>query len=268
MFTDINNDHSKRKIFDRFIDFLQLKLLFNPQPDKKNLLPSLTSQYDYIESLVIHTEDGADLHGWFAPKFDENGIAKPLKIYFGGRGEEVSWLIPEIPNISNFSVALFNYRGSGKSTGTPSQSALYNDSLRIFEYFVKKYNFIAENIGLIGRSLGTGLAIYVAANKMVKSVILISPYDSIISIAREKYWYIPISRWLVHHFKSIDYVPYIKVPLLTIVSDVDKTVRIERSKRIHEAWNHNIKEWIQIPFTDHSSVASAVKCIEEINRFH
>jgi hypothetical protein len=88
---------------------------------------------------------------------------KSLIIYFGGNADEVSGMVPFYKRFPEWSLLLVNYRGYGISTGKPSQAALCSDALILFDTITK--NLFPQIVIVMGRSLGTGVAVHLAAHR-------------------------------------------------------------------------------------------------------
>ena len=103
-------------------------------------------------------------------------------IYFGGNAEDVAANIPDFRNIfPGHAVYLVNYRGYGGSTGSPSEAGLYKDALIIFDEIRSEYT----RISVIGRSLGSAVASYLASVRDIDKLVLVTPFDSIENVAKK-----------------------------------------------------------------------------------
>ena len=140
-----------------FLYFKQGSFIFFPKGISKSK-ELLLKQFSQFEENVNH--DGFNMHGWFINR----GISpeRPLIIYYGGNAEEVSNNLFDLEKYEKESLLFMNYRGYGKSTGNPSQASLFSDALFIFDYFSDTYSIPSTNIILMGRSLGSAVATYVA----------------------------------------------------------------------------------------------------------
>ncbi len=142
-------------------------------------------------------------------------------IYFGGNGEDVSGSMPDL--ISAFpSHALYalHYRGYGGSTGKPSQDALFADALALFD----KVRASHANVTVIGRSLGSGVAVHLASVRPAARLVLVTPYDSIAGIAASQFPYFPV-RWLLRdRYESFRYAPQVTVPTTIITAERDEII--------------------------------------------
>jgi pimeloyl-ACP methyl ester carboxylesterase len=160
--------------------------------------------------------DGAEL---LITVRDRNG-PKAL-VYFGGNGEDVSYSLPALATaFPENALYLMNYRGYGGSSGKPSEAAIVADALALFN----KVHAEHSEIVLMGRSLGSGVAIQLAAQRPVSRLVLVTPYDSIQELAARRYPYFPVRWLLLDKFESWRYAPRIAVPTLIIAAEHDYTV--------------------------------------------
>ena len=209
------------------------------------LLPGTTE-------IRIAAHDGTRLHGWL--RHTAGGAqTHGLVIYFGGNAEEVSGQMHDAPMLAPWSVAAFNYRGYGLSEGRPSEEALTADALVIYDLLAKRDDIDAERIVVFGRSLGGGVAVHLAASRPVRAAMLVSPFDSLRSIARKQYPFVPVSLLLKHPFDSLALAPGIEAPLLVMAGENDGLIPPESSQRLHDAWA-GPKQWTLVPEADHNDI--------------
>jgi pimeloyl-ACP methyl ester carboxylesterase len=154
-------------------------------------------------------------------------------IYFGGNAENVYWNVPPFREIfPDFSVYLVNYRGYGGSSGTPSETALYEDAVSIFDRLASQH----ESVSLIGRSLGTGVATYLASVRPVEKMVLVTPFDSVVSVASRGYPIFPVSLFLKDRYDSYGRAASIKSATLVIIAENDEIILRESSDRLVSAF--------------------------------
>ncbi|MEW6370243.1 MAG: alpha/beta fold hydrolase [Pseudomonadota bacterium] len=159
---------------------------------------------------------------------------RPLKgeravIYFGGNAEDVSASLPLL-NVAFPDHALYlpHYRGYLGSTGTPSEKALVADALALFDRVAAEH----KEIVVIGRSLGSGIAVQVAAVRPVKKLVLVTPFDSLQSLAARHFPYFPV-RWLLRdRYESWRHAPQVKAPTLLLVAGQDEIIPAQSSARL------------------------------------
>ncbi len=212
----------------------QERLIFFPQRLDERTAFGIEQSYPRAEAFELVAEDGVRLRGWLV-----GGPIRrpsPLVIYFGGNGEEVSWLVPEFSRVSDWAALLVNYRGYGLSEGQPSETMLYRDALALYDRATRRPDIDSGRVIVMGRSLGTGVATYLASQRPVAGVVLISPYDSLVQVARGAYPFLPVNLLLRHRFDAAARAPSIQAPLLALVAARDDIVRPERSRQLVQAW--------------------------------
>ena len=200
----------------------------------------------------IEAHDGTGLHGWLRHTVEEPH-SRGLVIYFGGNAEEVSGQIHDAQMLAPWSTAAFNYRGYGLSKGRPSEAALTADALAIYDRFAKRDDIDPSRIVVLGRSLGSAVAVQLAASRPVHAVVLVSPFDSLRSIARKQYPFVPVSLLLKHPFDSLARAVNIEAPLLVLAGEHDDLIPPGFSRRLHDAWR-GPKQWALIPEADHNDI--------------
>lgn len=195
-----------------YIYFQQKNFIFFPTKTKHQSTDKNRITYSFARN-------DSTLNGWLLnPSF----ASEKLIIYYGGNAEDIFFTIDQFREYGDCSILLVNYRGYGNSTGSPSEKALFDDALAIFDDIQSKYS--PERIFLMGRSLGSGVASYTAANRSVQGIILITPFASIESLAKRQFFYMPVSHLLKHKFLSDQYVRQISAPCLVIYGGKDRTV--------------------------------------------
>jgi uncharacterized protein len=244
--------------------FLQDKLIFFPQKLPKEEADRLSIRYSHIENINLRTGNNIIIKGWLVKN---SSLEKsPLIIYFGGNAEELSYMIYYADKVKGWSLALINYRGYGLSEGRPSEKYLYADAVSVYDYFAKRDDIDNTRIVPIGRSLGTGVATYLAQIRPVKALILVSPYDSFLSIGKHHYPFLPVNLLLRHRFDSLSRAPLISAPLLVITAADDTIIPPKFSKRLAEKWGgpHSFKI---IEGEDHNTIHDNAEYWKTINEF-
>ncbi len=173
-------------------------------------------------------------------------------IYFGGNGEAVAIGSESIAStFKDFTVYLVNYRGFGASTGSPTESAFYSDALKLYEMIEPQHS----RISVVGRSLGSGVAAYMAANRPVYKTVLITPYDSILNIAKKNYSLFPVHFLLKDTFDSAAKAKNIKSDVLVIVADNDLVIPMENTQRLIDELDEYQVELKVIKNSDHINLS-------------
>ena len=245
--------------FPVLLYFLQERLLFFPQPLAQDPLKANTGAA--VEPVSLLTPEQVRLQGWLVRAREPSA---PVLIYFGGNAEEVSWLVPSADQFAGWALLAFNYRGYGASEGKPGEAELFRDALQIYDYAAKRA--AGGRVAVMGRSLGSGVAVHLAASRALAGVILVSPYDSIVSVAEGVYPFLPVSLMLRHRFDSLSRAPAIKAPLLCLVASDDRVIPRPHSERLYAAWG-GPKRWREIRPAGHDSIAGEPAHWQEIAAF-
>lgn len=187
------------------------------------------------------------LRGWLV---NPGLVRDKLLIYYGGNAEDVFQNIEEYQDVK--AATLFvPYRGYGSSTGRPGEAELFADALAVMDDI--RGTSSPREIYLIGRSLGSGVACYVAGRREVQGAVLITPYDSIENVARSHYPWIPVTLFLRHRFDSLASLASIRCPLLVIYGGRDRVIDPARTENLI-AHIEGAKEIVFIQEADHGTI--------------
>ena len=226
----------------------QERLIFFPQP-----VVSTTHLPARASTLEVVAADGTRLRGWIV---GPERTPAPVVIYFGGNAEEVSWTLSDARWPREWAIAGLNYRGYGTSEGEPGEAALTADALAIYDAVAHREDIDPMRIVVFGRSLGTALAVRLAAERPVAGVVLVSPYDSLVAIGKHHYPLLPVSLLLRHRFDVLSDARRNTMPLLVIVGESDSIIPLERSRALYDAWA-GPKRWQVESRADHNDLGSS-----------
>jgi pimeloyl-ACP methyl ester carboxylesterase len=241
--------------------FLQDRLIFQRQtlPEEQRLL--IEQRHPSAQSLFIQAADGTRLHAWHL----KPAPGAPLVLYFGGNAEEVSWMLALARlHAPGAGWLLVDYRGYGASEGAPSERALVSDGLQWYDH--ARQNLGSQNIVLFGRSLGSGVAVQIAAVRPLGGVILVAPYDSLRDVAKHHYPLLPVGLILKHSFDSAQHAPQIEARLLCLAAPRDEVIPMVHSKRLYDAWK-GPKRWVELRGAGHNSIDQAPAFWPEVEDF-
>lgn len=187
-----------------------------------------------LEEVVLAARDGTTLSGvLLAPPGDR----LPLVIYFGGNAEEVTAAALSVAeDYGPRAVLLVNYRGYGKSGGRPGEAGMMSDALELFDWAARHRRVDASRIAVHGRSLGSAMAVHVAAARPVRCVVLTSPFASALDVARDIYGWLPVRLLMRHPFDVAGAAPRVTAPALVIVGAADTIIAPRHSDRIASLW--------------------------------
>jgi len=157
-------------------------------------------------------------------------------IYFGGNAEDVLYTLATAERHEARAVLASNYRGYGGTPGRPSEAALREDGLAVYDYVVAERGIPDEDIVVMGRSIGSGVATWIAARRPLRGVILVAPFDSLRAVAERHYPILPV-RWLLRHaFASDELAPAIRAPALILAAAQDRIVPVQHAQRLFDLW--------------------------------
>lgn len=237
---------------------LQERLIFMPQPLSEAALKDIGTRFPKGQNVFAQAADGTRLHAWHLPGPPD----APLILYFGGNAEEVSWMLGEASAAPNVGWLLIDYRGYGASDGSPSEKELVLDALLWYDRVSPQ----AKKILVFGRSLGSGVAVQLAANRPVAGVILATPFDSMVEVGKRHYPFLPVSLLLKHRFDSIAHAPRISAPLLCLAATRDNIIPVQHAKLLYDAWA-GPKRWVALEEAGHNTVDSHPDYWRSINAF-
>lgn len=199
----------------------QRRLVFNPTIKREVDKPR--SSGHRTRPVTLRARDGTKLSGWLMTPAVVG--PRPAVIYFGGRSEEVSWVARDAGKLfPGMTVLAVNYRGYGNSQGNPDEQLMINDGCMLFDWLGERALVDPTRIAVVGRSLGSGVAVQVTIQRPVHALVLITPYDSILAIAKRRFRTMPIEYVLRHRFESIKYAPSLLAPTYVLRAAVDDIV--------------------------------------------
>ncbi|MCY4512495.1 MAG: alpha/beta hydrolase [Bdellovibrionales bacterium] len=230
-------------IFVGIMYVLQRKLLYYPWKAR----PSLGNLKGVYSEVQTQTEDQLTLTHWYAKR------GRPYVVIFHGnagniegRGYKFKFLVDQ-----GYSVLLVSYRGYGGNLGQPTEKDLISDSSLALEWLLRKEGISSKEVILLGESLGSGVAVALAAKYPVKGLIFDGAYSSISDVGQSVYPLLPV-RWLLKDtWNSKDRIQKVQSPILFIHSKRDKVIPFRFAARLFEA-AHEPKKHIWLEQTDHN----------------
>lgn len=243
--------------------FFQERLIFHPQPISKAAIRHIERNHPEAQAISIVMKDCTEVKGWLVRG---SANAGSLCIYFGGNGDEASNMIDQAGRYPDWSFALVNYRGYGESDGSPNEKKLCSDALQIYDYFSTRQEVESAPIVVMGRSIGSGVAVYLAENRAVDGVILTTPFDSVLNVAQEKLPIYPIRFMLRNRFDSLARAGSIEQPVLIITAAKDKLIPPGHARKLADRWSGKVFMQ-EIPGKDHDSVVTSDQYWQSISDY-
>jgi pimeloyl-ACP methyl ester carboxylesterase len=217
--------------------FFQRSLIYFPQP---NAVTSADSQ------LTLSMPDAQ------VSVITRERVGPRALIYFGGNAEDVSHNLPEFAEaFPEYAVYLLNYRGFGGSGGSPSEAAIAEDALALFDQVYASH----PQVSLIGRSLGSGVAVRLASQRPMQNLILVTPYNSLEEIAARQYPWVPVKWLLKDRFESGKYAAHIRVPTLLLAASDDEVIPRASTQRLLENFPQGVAVLRVVPDSGHNSIS-------------
>ena len=173
-------------------------------------------------------------------------------LYFGGNAEDVSYNLPGLSTtLPDHAIYLMHYRGYGGSAGQPSEAALVADAVALFDRVHAKH----PRIMVVGRSLGSGVAIQLASQRPVARLVLVTPYDSLQDLAAQQFPFFPV-RWLLHDkFESWRYAQQLSMPTLIIAAEHDEVIPRRSTEALYQRFGAGLAAFKMLPGTGHNTIS-------------
>ncbi|TDV44681.1 hypothetical protein EDF87_110179 [Pseudomonas helmanticensis] len=224
--------------------FFQRSLIYFPQPNAVNSADSRMTLAMPDAQVSVVTRERA------GPR---------ALIYFGGNAEDVSRNLPEFADaFPEYAVYLLNYRGFGGSDGSASEAAIAEDALALFDQVYASH----PQVAVVGRSLGSGVAIRLASQRPVQQLILVTPYNSLEEIATRQYPWVPV-RWLLKdRFESGKYAAHIRVPTLLLAASDDEVIPRASTQRLLENFPQGVAVLRVVPDSGHNSISDRAQYMQ------
>jgi len=186
------------------------------------------------QRLELDTPDGVRLHGVHLPPARGDGCDKTVVLGFGGNGWHAEGMALDLRrHFPDCDIVVFNYRGYRPSGGSPSAKGILADALLIHDHVRRTMG--PARILAVGYSLGSGAASYLARERPIAGVVLVTPFDSLEAVAQQRYPWLPV-RWLIrHHMSSVEFLRGLTVPVAVIAAEDDEVVPPARTEALRRA---------------------------------
>lgn len=187
-----------------------------------------------IEDCFLNTSDGVKIHAWFVPQAG----AKATILWFHGNGGNISGrlehlkIMRELLNVNIFAV---DYRGYGRSEGSPSEKGLYLDAEAAYNYLLSRSDVSKNSIYIYGQSLGAAVAAYLAHKGFGAGTILEAGFSSLLDAAADVYPWMPARYITRERYDSVERIPQIKQPVLIIHGTEDDIVLVKHAHKLYQA---------------------------------
>ena len=214
-------------------------------PDRARTSPAAAGLPQAVE-VTLGTADGERVIAWHVPPRGD----KPVVLYFHGNGGSLAYRVERFKKLVADGTGLLalSYRGYGGSTGKPTEAGLIEDARAAYAFAVERYP--AQRIALWGESLGTGVAVALAAEQPVTHLILDAPYTSAVDVAADLYWFLPARLLMKDQFRSDERIKRVKAPVLILHGEADAIMPIRYGERLL-AMVPGKKQMVRFPGGEH-----------------
>jgi uncharacterized protein len=219
-----------------FLFLFQRSLIYLPHPPSNHHRQTLTVPVDGAEIVVTVRQ----------------GETQEAVLYFGGNAEDVSYSLPTFETaFPGHALYMPHYRGYGDSTGKPSEAALFADALALFDMVHDKH----PRVVVVGRSLGSAVAVHVAGQRSVERLVLVTPFDSILGLAQKLYPLFPVRWLLLDRFETEKSASGVTAPTVLIVAEEDEIVPRKSAEELLARFVPGVAEMKIISGAGHNTIS-------------
>jgi pimeloyl-ACP methyl ester carboxylesterase len=185
-------------------------------------------------------------------------------LYFGGNAEDVAGTVDSlVAAIPDRSLYLVNYRGYGGSTGRPTEEGLRTDALAIYDDVRRSHTDVA----VMGRSLGSGVAVQLASARPVDRLVLVTAFDSLANVAAAHLTWLPVRALLKDRYESAARARDVSARVLMVVAEHDEIVPRARSQALAAAFRPGQAEIVVAPGVGHNTLDLSPQYLPSVRRF-
>ena len=197
-------------------------------PERRRAAPPAVGLPE-AEEAVLDTADGECVIVWHVPPRE----GRPVFLYFHGNGGSLRWRAERFRALitDGSGLVALSYRGYGGSSGRPTEPGLVEDAAAAYAFAIARYP--AEHIVLWGESLGSALALAVAAEKPVGHLVLEAPFTSAADVGAQHYWFVPVRLFMKDQFRSDLRANKVTAPVLVVHGENDTIVPMTFGKRLY-----------------------------------
>ncbi len=191
----------------------------------------------------------ARLIAWHKPAFP----GRPTILFFHGNGGSIASRTHKIMTYAkNFGMLAVEYRGYGGNSGSPSEAGFVSDAHLAYDWLTAK-GLKADEILILGESIGTGVAVQIAAAKPARAIALEAPYANAVDIGADIYWFLPVRLLMKDQYRSADHIKKITAPLFIIHGTEDRVVPFAQGRKLFELANEP-KQFVEVPGVGHDLI--------------
>lgn len=185
------------------------------------------------EDVEIRTQDGERIAGWWVPAEASRGTV----LFFHGNAGNIShrldylWMFHGL----RYSTLIVDYRGYGRSTGSPSEDGTYRDAIAAWGHLTGQRGIAASDIVLFGESLGAAVASWLATRHVPRALVMASTFTSVPDLGAQVYWFLPVRLISRFRYDNLSHLAAVKAPVLIAHSREDEIVPFIHGERLYQA---------------------------------
>jgi uncharacterized protein len=228
-------------------------------PERFRTAPALAGLPD-AEEVVLDTADGERVIAWHVPPRGQ----KPVVLYFHGNGGSLRWRVDRFRALTADGTGLvaLSYRGFAGSSGSPTEPGLLSDAAAAYAFTRARYD--PARIVLWGESLGSGVAVALAAENPVGHVVLEAPFTSAADVGASRYPFVPIRLLMKDQFRSDLRIGKVTAPVLIVHGEHDGIVPFALGERLYALINAP-KRFVRVPGAGHNDLG--IRAVEAAREF-
>jgi uncharacterized protein len=229
-------------------------------PDRVRTPPAAAGFPQATEE-TLTTEDGERVLVWHVPPRED----RPVVLYFQGNGGGPSLRVPRFQALTADGTGLLvlSYRGYAGSSGAPSEQGLIADAHAVHNFAVQRY--APSRLVLWGESLGSGVAVALAVEKLVGKLVLEAPFTSAADIAASVYPFVPVRLLMKDQFRTDERIGRVTAPVLVIHGERDRVVPIRFGEHLYEMVRSH-KRFVRLKDGGHEGL-DALGALDEVRKF-
>jgi pimeloyl-ACP methyl ester carboxylesterase len=212
----------------------QSRLVFYPEVGREVTVSPQTYGLKF-EAIDLPTADGETLNAWWVPADEARGAILFLHGNAGNISHRLDYLL--MFNRMHYSTLIVDYRGYGRSTGSPSEEGTYRDADAAWEYLLGARSLRPRDIVIAGESLGGAVASRLAARVEPRAVVLLSTFTSATDLGAQIYWFLPVRLISRLGYDNAENLKRIRVPVFIAHSRDDDIIPYSHGKRLFDAAN-------------------------------
>jgi len=220
--------------------------------------PTPASEAPAAQAIWLESQ-GERIKVWVVPRPGSRAL-----LYFGGNAEDVAGSVERFADaFPDRSLYFVNYRGYGGSSGRPSEAGLVADALAVFDHVQREH----PEVAVVGRSLGSGVAVQLAAERPVERMVLVTAFDSLANVAREYFRWLPVGLLMRDRYESAPRAPQVSAPVLVVIAGEDEIIPRKRSEALAAAFAPGQARVVVVPSVGHNTLDLSPRYLESVAAF-